>query len=258
MKTLMLAFIPLIISSCGTSRLSDPRALSAIRNTKVYSSLKDDQYYVIQRIEGISCGKTWSDLSSEEDAIQDLKANTKDLNKKFDGITNVICENTGFSLVNNCNNSITCYADVITFTNKITEESNKITSGINEYSTKCDERNPKYCYLAGTYLYKNSQLEDSIFYFQQACLMQFNDSCELAREIMKEKIARDNRNAVVEIEQQKKNALKFQAQNAARLQMQRDFGNAIPKPAQKHEIDLNIKANCKSTNSYSSIQTNCD
>ncbi len=250
--------ISLLISACGTNRLSDPRALKAIRSTKVYNNLNDDQYNVIQRIEGISCGKTWSDLSSEEDAVQDLKANTKNIHETFDGITNVICENTGWSWVNNCNNSVTCYADVITFNKKTTEESSKIANSINEYTSKCDENNPKYCYLAGAYLYKSNKLEDSIFYFQQACLIKFNDSCELAREIMKEKIARDNRNAVVEIEQQKKNAFKIQAQNAARLQMQKDFGDAIPKPAQKHEVDLNIKANCKSTNSFGSIQTNCN
>ena len=176
-----------MFSACGTNRLSDPRALHAVRNTKVFDNINPSQYHVVQRVEGVSCGKTWADLSSDDDAIQDLKANTKNIQDQIDGITNIICENTGWSWIHNCNNSVTCYADAIIRNDKNNADQNKSLSAINEFSSKCDDNNPKACYLAGSYLYKENRLEDSIFYFQQSCLLKFSDSCELAREIMKEK-----------------------------------------------------------------------
>lgn len=247
----------IVLTACGTNRMRNPKKRKAIRETKVFDGLKPGSYKVVGSVEGVSCGKTWADHSSPEDAIQDMKANMIKVRADNDGITNVSCEKTGFSWANNCNNSYTCYGDVIKFNQSVQKESSRISKNLNKFIDTCSDKKPTNCYKASIILYRMGQLEDSIFYMQNACLVKFNDSCDVVKNLMKEKLARNNNDTQRRLAQEKKNRDRMNAENMSRMLMQKSFNDTIQKSTPSN-VNVNLKADCESRRTYTGkVKTEC-
>ena len=115
MKLIILFISVSLLISCASSTLKDPKTLKDIQRVKVYESVSVNEYQILKKVEGISCGKTWWDQSSKDEALNFLKAKVVELKSEFDGITNLVCQETGWSWRYNCNNSFTCFGDIFVF-----------------------------------------------------------------------------------------------------------------------------------------------
>lgn len=104
--------ISTLLIACETTQLRDPQIRRQAAAVRVLDGgLPKEGYVILGEVQGLDCSATWYSKATPEMAMQELKASAAA--KGANAIANIACENTGWSWVHNCNNSVTCFGDAV-------------------------------------------------------------------------------------------------------------------------------------------------